>query len=337
MIVHTHAAKNPRSPLSSWDYELGELPPFAVDIAVTHVGICQTDVALVDDCWSTTEYPFVPGRENVGVVTAVGSAVGSGLAVGQRVGIGGICGSCMQCEFCLAGRHHLCPKVVYTAMGSYRGGFANHVRASHWQWVFSIPADIASEHAGPLLGAGATVFTPILRYGISASHRVAVVGIGGLGHLAVQFLSRWGCEVTAISSSHEKDEQSRAFGASHVIATRETDELKSAAGSFDFILNTVSADLPWDQYIVALRPGGTLCVVGIGDGPIAVSPLGLTAGEKQVVGGMPGSIVETEKMLSFASRKGVRPVVETFPMADADRALDHVRKGKARFRAVLVS
>lgn len=337
MRVSAYAAKKAKAPLEPFEYESGPLGPNEVDVRVTHAAICQTDAALVDDDWGATAYPFVPGRENVGVVAAVGSAVGDGLAVGQRVGIGGISGSCMECEFCLAGRQQVCPKVVYTAMGDHRGGFGTHVRAGHWRWAFPIPDAIAGDHAAPLLGAGTTVFTPILRYGVKATDRVAVVGMGGLGHLAVQFLSKWGCEVTAISSSREKDEQARGFGASHFIATRGTDELEKAAGSFDFILNTVSADLPWEEYMAALRPGGKLCVVGIGDRPVAVAPDSLTAGEKQVVGGMPGSIVETWQMLEFAARNGVKPAVETFPMAEASKALDHTRRGKARFRAVLVA
>ena len=337
MKFSAQAAKAAKGKLEPFEYDAGPLGPEEVDILITHAGICETDVALVVNAWETTAYPFVPGRETVGVVAAVGAAVGDGLATGQRVGVGGICGSCMGCEFCLAGRQHVYPQVVYTAMGSHRGGFASHVRAGHWRWAFPIPEAIASEHAGPLLGAGATVFTPLVRHGVMATDRVAVVGIGGLGHLAVQFLAKWGCEVTAISSSHEKDEPARGFGASHIIATRGADELKAAAGSFDFILSTVSADLPWDDYLAALRPGGTLCVVGIGDKPIAVDPLGLTAGEKRLVGGMPGSVGETQQMLAFAARHGIRPAVELFPMAEADKALDHVRRGHARFRAVLVA
>jgi len=181
------------------------------------------------------------------------------------------------------------------------------------------------------------VFTPLLRYGVRPTHRVAVVGIGGLGHLAVQFLAKWGCDVTAISSSHDKDEQARGFGATHFIATRRTDELKKAARSFDFILSTVSADLPWDDYMAALRSEGKLCLVGIPDKPISVSPWSLIAGEKSIVGGQPGSIDETMQMLTFTALHGIKPMIETFPMKDANAALNHTRQGKARYRAVLVA
>lgn len=337
MKINAYAAKTAKAPLEPFEYEAGPLGPNEVDVRVTHAGICYTDVALVDNDWNTTLYPFVPGRENVGVVAALGAGVGDGLALGQRVGIGGICGSCMRCEYCLAGRQHVCPQVVYTAMDAHQGGFGNHVRAKHWGWAVAIPDAIASQHAAPLLGAGITVFTPILRCGVKGTDRVAVVGIGGLGHLALQFLHKWGCEVTAISSSRDKEEQAREFGAHHFIATRGTDELRRAAGSFDFILNTVTADLPWGDYVAALRPGGKLCVVGIGDKPVTVEPLDLTGGEKGVVGGLPGSIVETRQMLAFAARHGIKPAIETFPLAEANKALDHVRRGQARFRAVLVA
>ncbi len=169
------------------------------------------------------------------------------------------------------------------------------------------------------------------------THRVAVVGIGGLGHLALQYLAKWGCEVTAISSTHEKDEMAHGFGATHFIATRGTDELQKAARSFDFILSTVSADLPWDLYMAALRPQGKLCIVGIPPSPISVISWNVIGGEKSIVGGQPGSVGETQQMLEFSARHAVRPMIETFPMSEANAALDHTRQGKARFRSALVA
>ena len=164
-----------------------------------------------------------------------------------------------------------------------------------------------------------------------------MVGIGGLGHLAVQFMAKMGCEVTAISSTHEKDEQAHHFGARHFIATRKSDELSQAGRRFDFILSTVTADLPWDLYMAALRPGGKLCMAGIPDKPVSVSPWSLIAGEKSLVGGQPGSLYETKQMLDFVALHGIKPMIETFPMAEANAALDHTRQGKARYRAVLVA
>ena len=165
-----------------------------------------------------------------------------------------------------------------TIFGGHHGAFATHVRVNNWQFAFPLPDEIKSEHAGPLMCAGATVFTPILQYGVRPTDRVAVVGVGGLGHLAVQYLAKWGCDVTAVSSSRDKEEQARKLGARHFVATRGTDELRKAARSFDFIFCTVSGDLPWDEYLAALRPQGKLCIIGIPDKPVTFGAFGLIGG-----------------------------------------------------------
>jgi len=326
MKITAYAAKVAKAHLEPFEYDAGQLGPDEVDVAVTHCGICHTDVGMVDNEWGVSTYPCVAGHETVGTVAVVGANVDpKRLRVGQRVGVGAICGSCMNCEWCESGRQNVCPNRVDTVMRGHLGGFATHVRASNWRFAHPIPDAIASEHAGPLLCAGTTVFTPLLRHGVRPTDRVAVVGIGGLGHLAVQYMAKWGCDVTAISTSRHKEELARGFGAGHFIATRDTDELKKSAGSFDFILSTVSADLPWDDYLAALRPQGTLCIVGVPEKPIAVSAFSLLPFEKVVAGGIPGSLVETAQMLAFTARHGIKPMIETFPMAEADRALDHVR------------
>ncbi len=334
--VESYAALSAKAKLEPFAFDTGNLGPDEVDVHVTHCGVCHTDVAMVDNEWGTSQYPVVAGHEVVGTVAAVGANVDR-LKVGQRVGVGALCGSCMKCEWCEGGAQHVCADVVGTVMGSHKGGFGSTVRVNNWRFAYLLPEAIASEHAGPLMCAGTTVFTPMLRYGVRPTQRVAVVGIGGLGHLALQFLTKWGCDVTAISSSHAKDEQAHTFGARHFIATRGTDELKKAARSFDFIISTVSADLPWDEYLAALRPEGKLCIVGIPDQRISLSPWSLIAGEKSIVGGQPGSIDETTEMLAFTALHGIKPMIETFPMEDAEAALDHTRQGKARYRAVLVA
>ncbi len=336
MLVRAHAARSAKGRLEPFEYDPGHLGQHQVDVLVTHCGICHTDAAMVDNDYGITQYPLVPGHEVVGNVAAVGAAVDA-LRVGQRVGIGPINGSCMTCEWCQVGLQHLCPNIVMTVVGGHQGGFATHLRANNWQFAFPLPDEIASEHAGPLMCAGATVFTPIVRYGVQPTDRVAVVGVGGLGHLAVQYLAKWGCDVTAVSSSRDKAEQATTLGARRFIATRGTDELRQAAGRFDFIFCTVAGDLPWDEYVAALRPQGTLCIIGIPNKPVAVVAFGLILGEKSIVGGQTGSVTDTTNMLAFTARHGIKPIIELFPMAEADRALDHTRAGKARFRAVLVA
>ncbi len=335
MRFQGYEAKSAGAKLELAEIELPELGPNEVDVRVSHCGICHTDVAMIDDEWKISQFPVVPGHEIVGTVAAVGSAVDS-LAVGQRVGVGALCGACMRCEWCQSGADHLCPNIVATVTGQHKGGFASIVRVDNWQFAYPLPEAISSEHAGPLFCAGTTVFTPILRYGVRPTDRVAVVGIGGLGHLAVQFLAKWGCDVTAISSTHDKDEVAHGLGARHFLATRGTTELRDAARSFDFILSTVGADLPWDEYVAALRPGGKLCIVGIPPKPLTVTTWNLL-NERAIVGGQPGSIAQTRQMLDFAARHGIRPIVETFPMSEINAAVERTRSGKARFRAVLVA
>jgi uncharacterized zinc-type alcohol dehydrogenase-like protein len=225
-------------------------------------------------------------------------------------------------------------EVIGTIVG-HHGGWADSVRC-HWKFAVPIPDGLDPADAGPLMCAGTTVFTPMYQYGVRPHMRAAVLGIGGLGHLAVQFLSKMGCEVTAISSSHDKDDQARKMGATRFLATKGTDELKKAAGSFDFILSTVSADVPWGDYVAALKPGGRLVICGLPESDIRFSVVPLLA-ERSVSGGMSGSPSDTKVMFDFCVRHGVKPYTEVFAMKDINQAVDHVRAGKARFRAVLAA
>lgn len=336
MRVTAHAALDARAELTPYEYDAGELGPLEVDVEVTHCGICHTDVAMIDNEFGYSQFPVVAGHEAAGVVAAVGNAVDdTQLRVGQRVAVGAISGTCMRCEYCLAGKQQLCAKRDDTVLRGHRGGFASSVRAGDWRFAYPIPDAIESAHAGPMLCAGVTVFAPFVRHCVKPTDHVAIVGIGGLGHLAVQFAAAWGCEVTAISTSPDKRDEALELGAHHFIATRGSDELSAAAGTFDFILSTVSADIAWDDYLSALKPQGTLCVVGVPPGTMTISPFGLLMSEKRISGGVPASRIETVQMLQFAARTGVRPRVETFPIDDINAAVDKVRSGRARYRVVV--
>jgi uncharacterized zinc-type alcohol dehydrogenase-like protein len=331
MAVKAYAAKGPKQRLEPFEYEPGPLGPHEVDVRLTHCGICHSDLAMIDNDWGSSTYPLVPGHEVIGHVSAIGSVV-EGLAVGTRVGVGWYCGSCGHCEWCYRGKESLCaqerPLIV-----NHHGGWGESVRAQ-WKFAVPIPDVLDSADAGPLLCAGATVFTPMVEFGVKPWMRTAVVGIDGLGHLAVQFLAAFGCEVMAISSTHAKDDQARKLGATRFIASRGNDELKKAASSFDFIISTIDADLPWSDLVGALRPQGRLVFVGIPTSPVQLSVFGLLA-EKSISGGSCGSPSDTARMLDFAARKGIKPMTEQFAMKDVNQALDHVRAGKARFRVVL--
>lgn len=336
MIVTAFAAREPHSLLTRYEYEQGALGPLEVDVEITHCGICHTDIAMIDDEFGYSRFPVVAGHEVAGVVSAVGELVDPDqLRVGQRVGIGAIAGTCMTCEFCLSGRQQLCARRDDTVLRGDRGGFASSVRASDWRFAYPIPDAIDSHHAGPMLCAGVTVFAPFVRHRVKPTDRVGVVGIGGLGHLAIQFADAWGCEVTAISSSPEKRDEALHLGADHFIATRGTNELADAAGTFDFLLCTVSADIPWSDYLAALKPQGTLSVVGLPASAIHIDPFALLTSEKTIAGGVPASRQESMQMLEFAARTGVRPQVEVFAMNDINEAIAKVRSGRARYRAVV--
>lgn len=327
-----YAATAAKGELAPYEYDLGPIGPHDVEVAVTHCGVCHSDLAMIDDDWHYSKYPLVPGHEVVGTVAAVGAAV-AGLAVGQRVGLGWQCGSCGTCEWCATGKEQLCAGEVDTIVGR-PGGWADRVRADA-RFVVPVPDALASADAAPLMCAGTTVFSPLVHHGVTPTMRTAVVGVGGLGHLAVQFLARMGCEVTAVSSTHSKDDEAKRLGATRFVATKGTDELTRAAGSFDFMLVTVSADIPWPEYVAALRPEGTLCLVGLPEADLRIHPFGFVGSEKRVVGGRAGSPSDTRRMLAFAARHGVKPMVEEFPLAEVNRAVNHVRAGKARYRAVL--
>ena len=333
MTINGYQAKSQGAKLEPVAFDLGPLGPDEVEVAVSHCGVCHSDIAMIDNDWGFSQYPLVPGHEAVGTVAALGANVGDHLKTGTRVGVGWQCASCQHCEWCATGKEHLCAGNLGTIVGGHRGGWAERVRC-HWKFAVPIPDGVDSEAAGPLMCAGTTVFTPMLHYGVAATMRTAVVGVGGLGHLAVQFLAKMGCEVTAISSSHDKDADTKKLGASQFIATRDGDELAKAANSFDFILSTVSADIPWDQYVAALRPQGRLVICGIPESDLTIPAMPLIP-EKSVSGGSAGAPSDTARMLEFCARTGVRPLTEAFKLGEVNAAVERVKSGKVRFRAVL--
>jgi uncharacterized zinc-type alcohol dehydrogenase-like protein len=331
MIINAFAATRAGGALEPFQYDAGPLGPEEVDIQVATCGICHSDLSMLNNDWEISAYPLVPGHEVVGRVAAVGERV-THLTVGQTVGLGWFARSCMTCSQCLSGHHNLCGDAQGTITGRH-GGFADHVRA-HWGWVVPIPDGVDAATAGPLFCGGITVFNPIVQNRISPTHRVGVVGIGGLGHLALQFLRAWGCEVTAFSSNAGKESEARAMGAHHFVTSTDTDALAPLAGAFDLILVTVNVALDWPAYINALAPRGKLHFVGAApDVTSGVFPLIL--GQRSLGGSPLGSPAATAAMLDFAARHDIAPVTERFPMSQVNDALEHLKSGRARYRIVL--
>ncbi|HEY4000476.1 MAG TPA: NAD(P)-dependent alcohol dehydrogenase [Candidatus Xenobia bacterium] len=330
--VAAWAASQAKGRLEPFSYDLPPLGPKQVDVRVTHCGVCHSDLSMINNDWGMSAFPIVPGHEVVGIVEAVGPEV-QDLRVGDRVGIGWQAGSCGHCEWCRAGEEQLCAQEEPTIAGRY-GGWASTIRVDG-RFAILLPEAIESHLAGPLMCAGVTVFAPPRHNGVQPGMRVAVIGVGGLGHLAVQFLAKMGCEVTAITSSHDKDDEARRLGASRVLATRQPAEIAGAANSLDFILSTVAADLPWNDFINCLRPKGTLCFVGVAPNEIHAPVFSLIQREKRMVGGRAGSPADIRAMLAFAAQQGIRPQVERFPVAQVNEAMERMRTGKVRYRAVL--
>ena len=330
--VQAFAAKEAGAQLMPFQYELPDLEKEQIDIKVHYCGICHSDLSMVNNDWGNAQFPLVPGHEIVGEVIAAGPNV-KNIKSGDLVGLGWFSESCMHCDQCMSGSHNLCSTKEEVIVGRH-GGFADRVRC-HWSWAIPLPKDIDMSKAGPLFCGGITVFNPIIMAGVKPTDKVGVVGIGGLGHMAVQFLNKWGCEVTAFSSSPSKKEEILKMGADQVINSRNSAEMEKINGTLDFILNTTNITLDWPGYLNVLAPKGTLHNVGAVLEPMGIPAFSLIGGEKTVSGSPLGSPALTRKMLEFCVRHNIYPITEEFPLEKVNEAFDHLKAGKARYRIVL--
>jgi len=332
--IHGYAASTAKAPLQPFEFDPGELGPEEIEIKVTHCGICHSDLSMLDNDWGMSKYPFVPGHEAVGTIVALGSQA-KGLKLGQRVGIGWSAYSCLSCHECLSGDHNLCSHNQGTIVGRH-GGFADRLRCQ-WTWARPLPDTLDLAKTGPLLCGGITVFTPFLQHKIPSTARVGIIGIGGLGHMALQFASKWGCEVHAFTTSDSKETEARKLGAHHVHNTKRDGVLKKITGSLDLIISTINVPLDVPGLLETLAPHGRLHVVGAVLEPMPVPAFGLIMGQKSISGSPTGSPTAISTMLDFCARHSIAPITETFPMSKVNEALDHLRSGKARYRIVLVN
>ncbi|RMG22220.1 MAG: NAD(P)-dependent alcohol dehydrogenase [Methanobacteriota archaeon] len=330
--VHAFAALNAGGPLGPFQYELGELSPNQVDIDVLYCGICHSDLSMIDNEWGMSEYPLVAGHEVIGKIAATGSNV-QHLQKGMTVGLGWHSGYCGHCLSCKSGDQNLCSNAQATIVG-HHGGFADRIRAEA-DSVVIIPEGMELKSAGPLMCGGITVFNPLVQFEVTPTDRVAVIGIGGLGHLALQFLNAWGCEVTAFTSSESKRQEALKMGAHKTLNSRDQNEIEAAAGSFDFIISTVNVKLDWNLYLNTLKPRGRLHFVGATMDPLDVGVFPLIVGQRSISGSPVGSPATIEKMLDFARQHDIKPRVEMFPMNQINDAFAHLKSGNARYRIVL--
>jgi alcohol/geraniol dehydrogenase (NADP+) len=331
MAVSAFAALKKGAPLTPISYQPAILGAQEIDIKITHCGLCHSDIHLIDNDWGLSKYPLVPGHEIVGTVTAVGKQADKNL-LGAHVGVGWQRGACFSCSLCRRGDEHLCAESQATCVG-HHGGYASSIRVDH-RFAFLIPDSMPSETAAPLLCGGITVYAPLRRHARSFMN-VGIIGIGGLGHLALQFADKMGCHVTAISSSANKEKEARAFGAEDFICTTDKGAAAHAAERFDFLLSTVNAPLDWATWIDTLRADGTLCFVGVPNEALSLPVFKLLDGRKSICGSPIGSPAMIQEMLTFAARHQIQAQVESTPLSRVNDAIEKVRRNKARYRMVL--
>lgn len=334
-IFQSYAVLKQGENLQKWDYKPAPLGRQDIEIEVTHNGLCHTDIHMRDNDWNVSTFPLVAGHEVVGKVTKIGEDVNS-LKIGDRVGFGWIRNSCRNCDACLRGEENICKNGYTGLIVGNHGGFANYLRAPA-DFAYKIPDGLDSASAAPLLCAGITVYTPLRTYIKHPGMKVGVIGIGGLGHLAIKFARAMGAEVTAFSTSVNKEKEAKEFGAHHFCQWNEAEEIKKASGKQDLIISTSSSEINWEKCFELLGNNGVFCIVGLPVSTLNIPLLPLVFGQKAIVGSVVGGRRFMKEMLEFAALNQIKPMIETMPLADINAAMDKVAANKARYRIVLVS
>ncbi|MFO0053699.1 MAG: NAD(P)-dependent alcohol dehydrogenase [Dolichospermum sp.] len=329
-----YASLKPGEKLQPWEYEPAPLGSNDVEIAVTHNGLCHTDIHMRDNDWNVSKFPLVAGHEVVGNVTQIGAGVTS-IKIGDRLGFGWISNSCRVCDACLRGEENICRQGYKGLIVGNHGGFANKLRACA-DFAYKIPDNLDSASAAPLLCAGITVYTPLRTYIKYPGAKVGVLGIGGLGHLAIKFAEAMGAEVTAFSTSSDKEAEAKEFGAHYFCNWKNTEQIKAASATLDLLLCTVSSEIDWNQAFGLLANNGVLCLVGLPVSTLNIPLLPLVFGQKAIAGSVVGGRRFMKEMLEFAAIHQIKPMIETIPISQINAAMDRVVANKARYRIVLV-
>ncbi len=331
-LIRAFVADAPGQTFHSQLVPLAAIGESDVEVAVTACALCHSDLHLWRGDWAAA-FPLVPGHEIVGRIVAAGSTV-SGFSIGDRVGIGWQSGACFDCEQCRAGLPHLCAVAKVRTCVNRHGGFADRVVADH-RFVYRIPPGMGDAQAAPLMCAGLTVFSPLRRLGVAAGSRVAIVGFGGLGHLAVQFANALGATVTAFDPDEEKRSDAMICGAHRFSTVLGATSSVAPQPEFDLILTTTHAPLEWNYWLSQLRIGGALCLLGVPSGLVGVDANLLLDGQRVLTGSVVGSPDCMRDMLAFAERHAVQPWTELMSFSDVNRAMRRLEEGAVRYRVVL--
>jgi uncharacterized zinc-type alcohol dehydrogenase-like protein len=338
--VKAYAATSATEPLTPTTIERRDVGPHDVRIDIRYVGICHSDIHTARGEWGRTDYPVVLGHEIAGVVAEVGAAV-TGFRVGDRVGVGCLVDSCRECRYCRRGEEQFCTEgyvETYSSTGRdgrpTQGGYSEAIVVTE-DFVLRIPDGIALDVAAPLLCAGITAYSPLRHWGAGPGTRVAVVGLGGLGHMAVQLASAMGAEVTVLSRSPGKREDALRLGAVHYAVTGEPDAFARLAASFDLVINTVSASVDVDAHLSLLDVDGTMVTVGIPEHPQSLEVLSLLMRRVSYAASNIGGIRETQEMLDFCAEHGIAALVEVIGVQQIDEAFQRVVASDVRYRFVV--
>lgn len=329
------------APLEKGSVERRDLRDHDIKIEIEFAGICHSDIHTVREEWGKIEYPMVPGHEIIGRVSEVGSAV-TAHSVGDRVGVGCLVDSCGECEWCQIGEENNCSKAVGTYNGKdlidgtpTAGGYSTHIVVKD-SFAIRIPESLDPAAATPLLCAGITTYSPLRTWGVKEGSKVAVVGMGGLGHVAVKLAKAMGAEVTVISQTRSKEEDGRRYGATEWIATKEDPEaLKKHRNSFDVIINTVSAHIDVRAYMATLRPHGAMVLLGLPPEALELNAGNVIGGRKSLSGSNIGGIRETQEMIDFCAEHNVTAEIELISADQINDAYERVVGSDVKYRFVI--
>lgn len=339
--VNAYAAQKADQPLEPFALNRREPEPADVEIEILYCGVCHSDIHTARNEWGGTRYPVVPGHEIVGKVTRVGNQV-SRFKPGDTVGVGCFVDSCRQCNNCKEGNEQYCEKgntQTYNALEQDKktityGGYSTHIVVTE-HFVLNIPKNLPLEKVAPLLCAGITTYSPLRHWGVKAGDKVGVVGLGGLGHIAVKLAASMGAEVTMLSRSAEKEKDAGELGAHHFALTTDQGTMKKMANSFNFIIDTVSATHNYNDYLVLLRTNGVMVLLGVPPKPSDVQAVQLVMGRRSLVGSLVGGIKETQEMLDYCSQHNITSDVEVIPISKINEAYERTLNGDVHYRFVI--
>ena len=332
MKIQGLAANSAGAKLEPYSYEVPDPQNYQCIIKVLACGICHSDIHVVDNDWKMANYPIVPGHEVVGEVVEVGSLVNH-IKVGDRVGVGWQRSSCLQCRDCLRGNENLCDENQGLIL-SGPGGFADYLEVDS-RFAFPIPDGIKTDAAGPLLCGGITVYSALRYAGMGSGLEIGIIGVGGLGHMAVQFASKLGNRVTVFTTSKDKAEFANKLGAAETVIVEKNQSPSAPSRLLNIILSTVPASVDWASYVNFLDSDGVLTLVGVPDAPLTLPVFPLLMKRRRILASPIGGRAMMAEMLSVAERYQIEPVVEIFPMEKANEAMEKVRNNQVRYRAVL--